>query len=49
VFNYFVSIAALSLIMSRLDLNAYLERAVMLLPMARLTFVLQRKFVFTTP
>jgi hypothetical protein len=35
--------------MSRLDLNAYLEGAVMLLPTALLTFGLQRKFVFATP
>jgi hypothetical protein len=35
--------------MSRLDLNAYLEGAVMLLPMSLLTFVLERKFAFTTP
>jgi putative flippase GtrA len=47
VFNYFVNIAALSLTMSQLGLNAYLAGAVMLLPMALLTFILQRKFVFT--
>jgi putative flippase GtrA len=49
VFNYFVNIAALSLTMSQLGLNAYLAGAVMLLPMALLTFILQRKFVFTMP
>ena len=43
-----MNIAALSLTMSQLGLNAYLAGAVMLLPMALLTFILQRKFVFTT-
>lgn len=48
VLNYFVNIAALSFTMSRLGLNAYVAGAVMLVPMALLTFILQRKFVFTT-
>jgi len=46
-FIYFVNVGCLSLVMSRTGLNAYVAGAVMLLPMAILTFFLQRRFVFS--
>ena len=46
-FMYFVNVGCLSLVMSRTGLNAYVAGAVMLLPVAILTFFLQRRFVFS--
>lgn len=46
-FMYFVNVGCLSLLMSRTGLNAYVAGAVMLLPVAILTFFLQRRFVFS--
>jgi putative flippase GtrA len=48
VFTYGINVAAVSALL-RFDLNVYLANAIVVLPLAAITFMLQRKFVFPAP
>ena len=48
VFTYGLNVAGVSALL-RLDLNVYLANAIVVLPLAVITYMLQRKFVFPAP